>query len=407
MARPTTTTGGTLHALRERNRQQVVAVLRREGSATRAEIARLTGLSRSTVSSLVADLEAAGLVAERTDDVARSGAQGGRPGVLLSLSARAGSAVGIDFGHSHLRVAIADLSSRVLAERHCALDVDHSSAAALDRAAETVEELLAEAGTAREDVVAVGMGLPGPLDRATGTVGSSVILPGWSGLRPAEELGRRLGLPIRVDNDANLGALGELTYGAARGASDVVYLKVASGIGAGLVLDGQLRRGATGIAGELGHVIIDPDGHVCRCGNRGCLETVAAGPALLELLRRAHGGDLSMRDLLEGSAAGDLGCRRVLSDAGRAIGRALADLVNLVNPARVVVGGELSTAGEPLLSGVRESIERFALPAAADAVVVTAGVLGDRAELLGALALVISAPDPVGAPAALRAAPAG
>jgi glucokinase-like ROK family protein len=342
------------------------------------------------VSSLVSELQHAGLVIERTGNVTPSGAQGGRPGVLLALEPRAGCAVGVDFGHTHVRVAVADLSSRVLAERRRELDVDRSAETALDGAAQLVDELLAEAGVDREAVIAVGMGLPGPLDRVTGAVGSSVILPGWAGLRPGEELARRLHLPIEVDNDANLGALGELTFGATRDAGDIVYLKLASGIGAGLILGGRLQRGATGIAGELGHVIVDPDGHVCRCGNRGCLETVAAAPALLDLLRRSHGEGFTTRDMLESCAAGDLGCRRVITDAGRAIGRALADLVNFVNPRYVIVGGELSAAGEPLLGGIRESIERFALPAAAEAVTVSCGVLGERAELLGALALVIA-----------------
>jgi predicted NBD/HSP70 family sugar kinase len=385
---------GALRSLRERNRVAVVDVLRRQGTASRAEIARQTGLSRSTVSSLVTELQGAGLVVERGGDVTTSGAQGGRPGVLLALEPRAGCAVGVDFGHTHIRVAVADLSSRVLAEHHRELDVDRSAHEALDAAAALVGELLAEAGVKRDGVVAVGMGLPGPLDRATGTIGSSVILPSWAGLQPAVEFGRRLNLPIEVDNDANLGALAELTYGSLRGATDLIYVKVASGIGAGLILGGRLHRGAIGIAGELGHVIVDTDGHVCRCGNRGCLETVAAGPALLALLRPAYGDDFTTHDLLQRSAAGDVGCRRVLADAGRAIGRALADLINCVNPRFVVTGGELSAAGEPLLAGIRESIERFALPASAAAMTVTCSELGDRAELLGALALVIARANP-------------
>jgi predicted NBD/HSP70 family sugar kinase len=216
-----------------------------------------------------------------------------------------------------------------------------------------------------------------------------VILPAWAGLRPAEELAERLELPIMVDNDANLGALAEYTVGAGRGVPDLVYLKLASGIGAGLVLGGRLHRGTSGIAGELGHVMSNPDGLVCRCGNRGCLETVAAAPALLELLRVSHGEQLGVGDLLALAAEGDVGVRRVFADAGRSVGRSVADLVNAVNPALVVVGGELAAVGEPLLDGIRASIERYALPAAAAALEVVPGVLGERAEVLGAVALVI------------------
>jgi predicted NBD/HSP70 family sugar kinase len=233
------------------------------------------------------------------------------------------------------------------------------------------------------------MVLPGPVDTATGTVGSARILPGWIGLKPARELERRLGVPVDVDNDANLGALGEVSQGAGRGARDVVYLKLASGIGSGIVIGGRIHRGATGLAGEIGHFLADPEGSICRCGNRGCLETVAAAPALLELLRRSHGEDLDIPGLLALAADGDVGCRRALGDAGRALGRALAAVINCLNPEMLIIGGELSAAGEPLLEGIRESVRRFALPAAADAVTVTAGVLGNRAEVLGALALVI------------------
>ena len=384
---------GALRSLRERNRAEVIDVLRRERLASRADIARLSGLSRTTVSSLVTELQESGLVVEADVEIpAGPSANRGRPGVLLALEPSAGTAIGIDFGHSHVRVAIADLSSRVLAERERAIDVDHAAGAALDSAAELVEAVLDEAGGDRGRVLAVGMGLPGPVDRATGTVGSSVILPGWSGLRPAAELEARIGLAVRVDNDANLGALGELTFGAAVGARDLVYLKIASGIGSALVLGGHLHRGATGIAGELGHVIVDPQGQVCRCGNRGCLETVAAGPALAALMRHSH-GDLDVGGLIGLTDSGDLGARRVVSDAGRSIGRVLADVVNLVNPELIVVGGELSTSGDSLIEGISESIRRYALPAAAEAVRVRAAVLGDRAEVLGALALVIGDTD--------------
>jgi glucokinase-like ROK family protein len=381
---------GTLRSLRERNSMRVVDLLRRHGTASRADIARWTGLSRSTVSSLVADLQASGLVVERDGEPSRPSSIGGRPPVLLALEPAAGVAVGVDFGHSHLRVAVADLSSQVMAERHQAIDVDRAADNALDAAAAMVEQVLADAGLEQDRVIAIGMGLPGPVDAVTGVVGSTVILPGWAGMRPAAELERRVGIHVDVDNDANLGALAEIAFGAARGARDVIYIKVASGIGAGIVIGGNLQRGSTGVAGELGHVLADPDGRVCRCGNRGCLETVAAAPALTDLLRASRPGEITTRTMIALAQEGDLGARRVLDDAGRAIGRALAVLVNTLNPERIVVGGELGTAGDWLLEGIRESLRRYALPRAVEAVSVAAGVLGDRAEVLGALSLVIS-----------------
>jgi predicted NBD/HSP70 family sugar kinase len=383
---------GSLEALREANRLRVIDALRHEGSASRTDLVRITGLSRTTITTLVGDLQDRGLVVELQEDAAdrpeRPGR--GRPPVLLRLAPSAGAALGLDFGHRHVRVAVADLSSTVLAERRIEVDVDVAAATALDAAAELVEEVLREAGVERSQVVGAGMGLPGPIDRRTGTVGSSVILPGWAGLHAGDELARRIDFHVEVDNDAKLGALAESSLGAGRGMQDIVYVKISSGIGSGLVLGGRLHHGATGIAGEIGHVQVRADGAVCRCGNRGCLETVASGPALLNLLRPAHDESLTLAGMLELAAAGDLGTQRVINDAGRAIGQALGDLCNSLNPAMIVVGGDVSAAGAPLLDGIRETVDRYAQPGAAQAVTVTRGVLGERAEVLGALTLVIA-----------------
>jgi predicted NBD/HSP70 family sugar kinase len=378
---------GTFGTPRELNRLRVVDALRRAGTASRSDLARMTGISRTTVATLVSDLQARGLIVEQADG--RSEPSGrGRPPVLLRLDAAAGSALGIDFGHSHVRVAVADLSSAVLAERYVELDVDGAPHDALDAAADLAHGVLLEAGVDRGRVIGAGMALSAPIDRHEGVVGSTV-LPSWAGIQAGEELSRRLEIPVELDNDANLGALAEVSFGAGRGFSDVLYVMLSAGIGAGLVLGGRLYHGATGIAGELGHIQVRPEGTVCRCGSRGCLETVAATGVLLSLLRPTH-GEVTLHRLLELTAAGDLPARRVVSDAGRAVGRAVADLCNLLNPAAVIVGGELSLAGGALLDGVREEIDRYALPGIAKAVEVRAGVLGERAEVLGALAVVIA-----------------
>jgi predicted NBD/HSP70 family sugar kinase len=376
----------SLSRLRERNRVLVLDALRSHGRTSRAELARVTALSRTTVSGLVNDLIERGLIVEHG---AASGSQPGRPGVLLSLNSAAGTALAFDFGHTHLRVAIADLASNILAEEELELDVDRSALAALDSAAELADKVLSSAGVSWEGVIGAAMGLPGPIDDETGVVGSSVILPGWAGLRPVEEIERRIGLHVTVDNDANLAVLGEARFGAARGAGDVIYVKVSSGIGAGIMLGGRLHRGVSGSAGEFGHVLVDPDGTICRCGNRGCLETVAASGTVVELLRRSHGEQLTVADVLARAAAGDAGPRRALLDAGRAVGQALANLSNVTNPERIVIGGELGGPGTPLLEGVEDSLTRYALPAALDALTVVGGQLGVRAEVLGALSLVI------------------
>jgi predicted NBD/HSP70 family sugar kinase len=375
--------------LRERNSVRVVEALRRRGLASRSDLARMTGLSRTTVGSLVADLQAQGFIVEH-DDSTRQGQLGrGRPPVFLRLDPSAGVAIGIDFDHDQVRVALSDLSSTVLGEDCRQIDVDHSAADAIGAAVEMVQALQRAADIDDDQLVGAGVGLPGPIDRRSGTVGSSVILPGWAGLPARHELARRLGIHVEVDNDANLGALAEASFGAGRGMSDLVYVRLGSGVGAGLIVGGRLNRGAAGLAGEIGHVQVRTDGAVCRCGNRGCLETIATESALRALLRPARGPDATPRGVVELVASGDLGARRVVNDAGRAIGRVLADLCNALNPEAIIVGGELSETGEPLLGGIREAIDRYALPGAAQVVEIIPGELAERAEVLGALALVI------------------
>lgn len=374
---------------RERNRSRVVAALREAGAASRAELARRTRLSRTTVASIVSDLQREGMLVEGAD-AGRAAGRGGRPPRLLSFSRSAGAAVGIDFGKRHVRVAAADLSHTILAETERPMRTDEPAESGLATAVDLVEEVLAEAGLRRADVVGAGLGLPGPIDRRSGRVGSSSILPGWVGVRAADALAARLELPVQVDNDANLGALGELSWGAAAGRRNAAYLKVSTGIGAGLIVDGRLFHGAGGMAGEIGHTIIQDQGPVCRCGKRGCLETLAGAAALVDLLHGTHGPELTTQQLLAAAAAGDAAARRVLADAGRHIGTAVATLCDLLNPELIVVGGELSAAGEVLLDPLREQVHRNAIPATAREVEIVPGVLGARAELLGTLALVLA-----------------
>ncbi len=380
---------GTLGWLRDRNRERVVGVLRERGRISQADIARVTGLSRTTVHTLVSELKDSGMAQEVEARVPDG--RGGRPAVLLVLRDSSLAVVGIDFGHSHVQVAVADLVHNLLAERRCDLDVNHHAREALDTAARMVGEVLAEARVERKSVIGAGIGIPGPVDRSRGTAGSATILPGWTGLRIGSEMRERLALPVEIENDANLGALAELTWGAGRECSNFAYIKVASGIGAGIVIDGRLLRGASGTAGEIGHTTLDESGALCYCGNRGCLETVASGPAIIQLIGPLNGEVPTLSRIVELAVAGDLRCRRAISDAGREIGVAIAGLCNLINPERVIVGGLLSRTGEVLLQPMRESIRRHAVQAAAETLDVRPAVFVERAELLGSLALALQA----------------
>ncbi|WP_405437723.1 ROK family transcriptional regulator [Streptomyces avidinii] len=377
-------TPGSQSSLHRANLERVVRAVRLAGSLTQAEIARATGLSAATVSNIVRELKDGGTV-EVTDTSA-----GGRRARSVSLSGDAGIVIGVDFGHTHLRVAVGNLAHQVLAEESEPLDVDASWADGFDRAEALVGRLIAGIGVGLEKVIGVGLGVPGPIDVESGTLGSTAILPGWAGINPRQELSQRLGVPVYVDNDANLGALGELVWGSGRGVKDLAYIKVASGVGAGLVINGQIYRGPGGTAGEIGHITLDESGPVCRCGNRGCLETFAAARYVLPLLQGTHGPELTMERVVELAREGDPGCRRVITDVGRHIGSGVASLCNLLNPSRVVLGGSLAEAGELVLAPIRESVGRYAIPSAARQLSVLTGSLGGRAEVLGALALVLS-----------------
>ncbi|MFI0719516.1 ROK family protein [Streptomyces sp. NPDC021224] len=377
-------TPGSQSSLHRANLERVVRAVRLAGSLTQAEIARSTGLSAATVSNIVRELRDNGTVQVTPTS------SGGRRARSVALSGDAGIVVGVDFGHSHLRVAVGNLAHQVLAEQSEPIDVDASASQGFDRAEQLVARLVESTGISPGKVLGVGLGVPGPIDVETGALGSTAILPGWSGINPRQEMTDRLGVPVQVDNDANLGALGELVWGGGRGVKDLAYIKVASGVGAGLVIDGRIYRGPGGTAGEIGHITLDESGPVCRCGNRGCLETFTAARYVLELLRGSHGEGLTIPRMVQLAREGDPGCRRVTGDVGRHIGMGVASLCNLLNPSRVVLGGDLAEAGELVLGPIRESVSRYAIPSAAQRLSVVPGALGARAEVLGALALVLS-----------------
>ncbi|MFL6055185.1 MAG: ROK family transcriptional regulator [Actinoallomurus sp.] len=378
-------TPGSQSSLREANQRRVIQAVRDAGAPIQADIARSTGLSRATVSNIVRELSAGGML------VTTPTSAGGRRARAVSLARTAGMAVGVDFGHSHLRVAIGNLAREVVAEQAMPLDVGASAADGLAAAERLMDGLLANVGATRTDVLGIGLGVPGPIDAASGTLGSSTILPGWAGIEAAEAARRRFGRPVHVDNDANLGALAEVTWGAARGQTDAAYIKIGSGVGAGIVIGGRVYHGPGGTAGEIGHITLNEDGPMCRCGNRGCLETYAGGRYLAELLRPTHGDGLTTARIVELALSGDAPCRRAVGDAGRYAGAGVASLCNLLNPRLVVVGGDLARAGNLLLEPMLEAVRRSAVSSAAALVSIVPGVLGDRSEVLGALALVMNA----------------
>ncbi|MGH7687485.1 MAG: ROK family transcriptional regulator [Candidatus Dormibacteria bacterium] len=381
--------GGSLRELRRTNRDAALRLLRTHGAMTQSELSQLSGLSRASVFNIVRELTGDGVA--RVTNTTRNG----RRVAQVTLNPDAGIVVGIDIGNRHARVAVADLAHEVLAEERIPLPLGHPAEEAIRQSVALALRLVEQSGRDMSRLGCVAVGIPGPILVGAGRLGTPSVLPGWAGVDVAASFSERLGVKVVVDNDANLGALAESVWGRARGVDDFAYLKVSTGIGAGLVLNGQLYRGSLGPAGEIGHTTIEEDGVVCRCGNRGCLETVAAAPALLELLRAAY-GDLTLEDLLALSEAGDIGCRRVITDAGRHIGVAVANLCNLLNPALIVVGGELAAAGDLLLNAIRDSMSRRALSLSDSSAAVVTGAFAERTAVLGAVALALQEGDGAG-----------
>jgi predicted NBD/HSP70 family sugar kinase len=265
----------------------------------------------------------------------------------------------------------------------------------LQRAAMLVQEMV-ESIDAGGELLAAAIGVPAPVDVATGRVSSAGLLRGWDGADIASVLGASLRVPVRVDNHANLGALAEARYGAGAGHDPVVYVRVAHGVSGGIVLGGRLLHGRAGAAGELGHVTIDENGLVCRCGNRGCLETVVGAPALLRALQGSH-GHLTLGDVIALAIGGDAGCRRVLSDAGEHLGAAVATTCNLLDPEIVVVGGQLAAAGDLLLEPLRQAVAQRTIRSEAGPPAVALAEFGEEAEVRGALGTALDLAREIGA----------
>ncbi|CAN5812031.1 ROK family transcriptional regulator [soil metagenome] len=371
---------GSTTALRTANQRRVIEVLQRhdlDRPLTQADIARATLLAPATVSNIVRDLAAAGLV----DTTAGSG----RRGSAVRMSPQAGYIVGIDVGHSHLRVAVGDLGGRAIAEARSRLDPTHGHGDAIDLVLDLLEPLLAQLGAGLGDVLSAGIGLPTPIE-ADGRVPDSSILPGWVGVQPAAAVGERLGVVAHADNDANLGALAEYRRGAGRGHACMAYVKVASGVGCGIIIDGRPFRGGSGIAGELGHLCVDEEGPLCRCGGRGCLEAYCSASVVTSLLAAQLPG-ATLTEVIDAARAGNAGAVRAIEDAGTRLGWGLAIVANLLNPTCMVLGGELALAGELLLGPVRTSLRRHSLASVAGSLTLRTSTLEDRSSLVGALLL--------------------
>jgi predicted NBD/HSP70 family sugar kinase len=377
--------------------RQLLATLRQHGDLRRSQLERLSGLPRSTITDSVLRLQRSGLVAERPIPTA-AGTRTGRPPKLLTLAAPDGYVAVLALTHGTLQAAVLGFDGMLHARRATDAQVHELADGIVEPGLALLDQALADMSAARDILTCAVVGLPMAVVPGRGRAEPPPhpagpdrphlrIRPTWVHTDSSIELGQRLGVPAWLENDANLGALGEADYGAGADMASFIYIKIVQGIGAGLILNGRLHRGANGLAGELAHIHVQDDGSVCSCGGRGCLMTVLNTVRFVDLIRAVHPGCANMADVLSLAADGDAGVCRLLRDLGRTIGRSLADFCVYVAPDGIVLDGLLKNAGAPVIDGIKEMLQLSAPPTIASQLRVVVGALGDQAELQGAAIL--------------------
>lgn len=360
-------------------------ILRDGAPRTRAELAVMTGLARSTIAARVDALIGSGLVAA----VGGAASSGGRPPSRFAFNPTARVVLAVDLGATHTVVAVTDLAGSILARVRVDTRIGLGPKIVLDIIIDKATELLDSVGYRPDELVGIGIGLPGPVEHASGRPVNPPIMPGWHDFDVPSYVRRAFDAPVLVDNDVNIMALGEQrTHWPSH--DNLLFIKVATGIGAGIIGNGQLQRGALGAAGDLGHVrVARGSGVICRCGNIGCLEALAGVPAIAETLAALQIDAPGSRDIIALAERGDPGVIAALRQAGRDLGEVLATCVSLLNPSVIVLGGSLSRAGDHLLAGAREVVYTRSLPLATAHLSIVRSRSGDEAGIIGASMMVI------------------
>lgn len=382
------------------NKHAVLDLIRfTPGGISRAELAQHMDLSRAAMTTIVNDLLESGVIRESES---RNG-HNGRPPIILEINPARGFVAGIDMGASHLTVILADFSAQVIDEIEVPFNIASSPETCLGQASDLLLDILKKHELTASSLSAIGLGVPGPIDSEAGMVFAPPIMPGWDGYPIQANLEEKWNLPVSLNNDAELGAIGEWAYGAGRGENFLAYIKVGTGIGAGILLNGQIYRGATGSAGEIGHLTIEENGPRCECGNAGCLEALAGGRAIArqakEAIRKGKRTllaslrpieEITARDVASAARRGDLVAQEIISRAGSYLGIAIAGLVNLFNPRMIVVGGGVAQVGDLLLQPIRDTVARRSIQASARTVKINTAVLRRHSSAMGAVVQALS-----------------
>ena len=340
---------------------RVVRALSERGALSATQIAAVTGLAKSTVSTALAGLRAAGMVVESLPTQKSRGQGAGRPATAVTLNPAAGTCVGVLLGEEHIQVILADVAHNVVADRAIELEADYSPEHALELAARLIDESYDENGLSQETMLGVGIAVAGPINPRDGRMLRASGVPTWAGVDIRLAFERALQRRVIAENESNCSAIAELMWGAAAGEEDFVFLTMDIAVGGAVVAKGQLVSGSAGAAGEFGHMCIDRAGELCRCGNRGCLELYAGFKGPLAKAARRFGRAVGMDDVIAFARGGDLECQAWIAGAADAAGYGLGIIGSVVNPGLVVVGGRLAPAGELLLRPLEASFQRHSL----------------------------------------------
>jgi glucokinase-like ROK family protein len=386
--------------VRNFNKHAAVDLIRfADRGISRADLADKMGLTRAAVTVIINDLISNTII---LNTESRSTASG-RPPVVLEINPNLGIVAAIDMGAMHLSAALGDFSARILEEIEIPFRVDEGPEKCLQQADTILRELLQKRGLSTTDVAAIGVGVPGPVIAEKGMVMAPPIMPGWDRFPIRATLEQKWGTAVTLNNDAELGALGEWAYGAGRGEQNLAFIKVGSGIGAGLIIHRQLYGGTTGSAGEIGHLTVDENGPLCACGNHGCLEAFAGGHAIAAQARKVVASgrrtllsekdpeSITARDVAEAARRGDLTAQEIIKRSGTFVGIAIAGLINLINPSTVIIGGGVAQVGDLLTAPIRQAVRERSLRASEHSVRITTAMLGRRSSLIGALVQAINA----------------
>jgi glucokinase-like ROK family protein len=372
----------------------VLNIIRREQEVSRADIARILDCSRSAVVQHVERLLSYRLIRE----VGVAASTGGRRARVLALNSNAGYIAGVNYGATSIDVVIANLAGEILSHTSDDVDISEGPERCLLQAHDMIKRLLDNAHIPGEQLWAIGIGVPGPVEFKSGRPVAPPIMPGWDGYPVREFFATDFNCPVYVDNDVNVMALGEQWAGLGRGVENFLFVKVGTGIGCGIVCHGELYRGSDGCAGDIGHIQVDGQTVICRCGNVGCLEAVAAAPAWVRMAAEAANRStlladhlarqetLTAQDISDYAARGDHACMEIIRQSGRHIGHMLAGLVNFFNPSLIVIGGGVSRTGDVWLASIRQEIYRRSLPLGSRNLLVQRSQLRDLAGVIGAVA---------------------